>query len=111
MVKGEVYTDGKKTFENALKVADCENDFIDFKSNGQKDQIYHDEDDCTTENETGKWTFDESSNQLTVIDDIDEYKMLFEVASITKSELKLKLLVEDGSAVPKNMKVFIYFKK
>lgn len=64
-----------------------------------------------TTNQQGIWVFVESSKQLTVIDDEDGYKILYQVVSLTKTDLKLKLLVEDGSAVPANIEVYAYLKK
>lgn len=111
MMKGEIYTDGKLTYEDDLKKTGCEYDFIDLKNNGKKDETYHNEEDCTPENNPGTWSFVESSKQLTVIDDEDGYKILYQVVSLTKTDLKVKLLVEDGAAVPANMEVYVYLKK
>lgn len=111
MIKGEMFTDGKLTFSEDLKKPGCEYDFLDLKSNGKKDETYHNEDDCTPENDAGTWSFLESSKQLTVVDDEDGYTVLYQVVSLTNTDLKLKLLVEDGGAVPANIEVYAYLKK
>jgi len=111
MIKGEMYTNGELTLEEDLKTADCDYDFYNFKNDGKKDETYHDEDNCSPENFAGKWSYTEAAKRLTITDDDDGYEMLFEVVSVSKTDLKIKLLVEDGTAVPAGIDVFTYLKK
>ncbi len=112
MVKGEVYQNGTLLLEEDLKPGDCNYDFYELKTGGIKDEIYHDEDaDCAQGNYTGTWVYNAAAKQVTLVDEEDGYTMVVEVISVTASDLKIKLISEEGEPLPEGIEVFTYLKK
>ena len=112
MIKGEVYQNGTLVQEADLKPGDCSYDYYDLKTGGVKDEVYHDADaDCTEENYVGTWAYDAATKQATLVDAEDGYTIVVEVISVTASDLKIKLISEDGEALPEGIDFFTYLKK
>lgn len=111
MIKKEIYKDGNLIGSENLKNPQCDYDFYDLKKDGIKDEIYHDsEDSCLPENYKGLWSYDESKKIITVIDDQDG-ELMAQVISLTQSDLKIKIIREDGSAPPIEFEFYSYFEK
>jgi len=107
MVTGITIQNGQTTTVD-LKEGDCNYDFYNFKSNGSKDEIYHDsEDGCSQNNDLGTWSFDSKNNTITTIDSEDDYPRVLEVIEISASSMKLKLINENGE-LPEVYGVEIY---
>lgn len=112
MVKGEVYQNGDLLFSEDLKLESCDYDYYNFKPDGIKDEVYHDDlDDCSTTNWTGTWSYNEQNDQITLIDDDDNYTLVLEVISVTTTDLKLKLVSDDGENIPEEIEVYQYLTK
>lgn len=110
-VKEETYKDGNLTNSENLKNPACDYDFYDLKKDGIKDEVYHDsENSCLPENYKGLWSYDESKKTITLTDD-DNGELILQVTSLTNSDLKVKIIREDGSSPPAGFEVYIYLKK
>lgn len=112
LVKSETFEDGTLTNTEDLKPGSCNYDYYDLKSGGLKDEIYHNEDDnCATDNFPGTWSYSESNKYVTMIDSDDNYTVVFQVVSLTATDLKVKMISDDGDTPPQGMEVFAYLKR
>lgn len=112
LVKGEYYQNGTLVQTEDLKPGTCDYDYYDLKSGGLKDEIYHnEEDDCSTENYDGTWSYNSATKEVTLIDTEDNYTIITEVISINATDLKIKMISEDGEAVPDGVEAYLYLKK
>lgn len=110
MTKAETFVDGVITDKSDLKIPGCDYDFFNFKTDGTKEEVYH-EMDCSLETFDGTWFYEEATNRIDVIDKEDGFKTVFEVVSITKTDLKIRLLEGNGEPVPKEVEGYTYLKK
>lgn len=111
LVKAEYIEDGETTTED-LKPGSCNYDYYDLKAGGTKDEIYHNEDDnCATDNFPGTWSYSESNKYVTMIDSDDNYTVVFQVVSLTATDLKVKMISDDGNTPPQGTEVFAYLKR
>lgn len=112
LVKSETYEDGTLTDTENLKSGSCDYDYFDLKSGGVKDEVYHNEqDNCTPDNWPGTWSYSESNKYVTMIDSDDNYTVVFQVVSLTATDLKVKMISDDGDTPPQGMEVFAYLKR
>ena len=111
LVKAEYIENGETTTED-LKPGSCNYDYYDLKVGGIKDEVYHNEDDnCTTENWPGTWSYNESNKYVTMIDSDDNYTVVFQVVSLTATDLKVKMISDDGNTPPEGTEVYAYLKR
>ena len=111
LVKAEYIEDGETTTED-LKPGSCDYDYYDLKGGGLKDEVYHNENDnCATENWPGTWSYNESNKYVTMIDADDDYTVVFQVVSLTATDLKVKLISDGGNTPPDGNEVFAYLKR
>ncbi len=111
MVTGEVYANGQLVQSGNLSTEGCDYDYFEIKTGGLKDEVYHDEEDCSTSNYPGTWTY-ESANKMVSLEDEDGYLLEGEIISINATDIKLKL-ISDGGDRPEDQgfEVFYYLKK
>lgn len=111
MVTGEVYLNGQLVQSGNLSTEGCDYDYFEIKTGGLKDEVYHDEEDCSTSNYPGTWTY-ESANKMVSLVDEDGYLLEGEIISINTTDIKLKL-ISDGGDRPEDQgfEVFYYLKK
>ena len=110
MIKSETLVNGVITDESELKIAGCDYDFFNFKTDGTKEEVYH-EMDCSLETFDGTWFYDEVKNSIDVIDNEDGFKTVFEVTSITKTDLKIRLVEVNEEALPEEVEGYTYLKR
>lgn len=111
LVSSEYIVNGETTTED-LKPGTCDYDYYDLKAGGVKDEVYHDEDsDCATENWPGTWTYNDSNKYMTLVDSDDNYTIVFQVVSLTASDLKVKLISDNGTTLPTGTEVYAYLKR
>lgn len=110
MIRSETIVDGVTTDDSDLKIKGCDYDFFDFKTDGTKEEVYHGM-DCSLETFDGTWFYDEVKNSIDVIDKEDGFKTVFEVTSITKTNLKIRLLEGNGEPLPEEVEGYTYLKK
>lgn len=110
-VTGIVIFQGQTITED-LKSEECDYDFLNFKANGTKDEIYHNTDDnCSQENFTGTWVYNLENDIITTIDNGDNYETIFEVVEISNSTMKLKLISDGGEIIPDTVEVYTLLEK
>lgn len=108
---GIIIEDGQ-TYTIDLKTEGCNYDFFDLRSNGTKDEVYHSEDgNCTEENFVGTWVYDQTDNTITTIDTDDNYEMVYEVIEISTNSMKVKLISDDGEAIPNSIEIYSILEK
>ena len=111
LVKAEYVANGEVEIED-LKSATCDYDFYDLKTGGLKDEVYHDEsDNCNPDNWPGTWSYNESNKYITMIDSDDNYTVVFQVVSLTTTEMKIKVISDDGEELPAGYETFAYLKR
>ena len=111
-VKAEMYLNGKLEDSENLAAVKCENSYYEIKAGGTKDEVYFDEEgNCERENYPGTWTYNTSNKHITIVDSDDNYTMIYELVSVTNSDLKIKLIEDDGLTPDEGQEVFYYFKK
>jgi len=111
LVKAEYIENGETTTED-LKPGSCDYDYYDLKAGGVKDEIFHDEEDnCSTGNWPGTWSYNASNKQVTLIDSDDDYTLVTEVISISATDLKIKMITADGQPAPDGVEAYLYLKK
>lgn len=111
LVSAEYIQDGETTKED-LKPGTCDYDYYDLKAGGVKDEVYHDEEDgCSTDNWPGTWSYDAAKKQVTLIDSDDNYTLVWEVVSLTASDLRMKLISDDGETAPEGYEVYANLKR
>ena len=107
MVTGIVIYNGQTQTQD-LKPGDCDYDFYDLKSNGSKDEVYHEtENNCTETNWVGTWNYNADENTITAIDSDDNYTVVFEIIEFSTNTMKVKLIEDDG-VNPENSGFEIY---
>ncbi|WCM42978.1 DUF5004 domain-containing protein [Flavobacterium sp. CBA20B-1] len=112
LVKSETYEDGTLTDTEDLKSEPCDYDYYDLKVGGTKDEVYHNPtEDCSTENWPGTWSYNESNKYVTLIDSDDDYTIVFQVISLTTTDLKVKMISDDGDTPPQGTEIYAYLKR
>lgn len=111
MIKAEYMSNGElKTLD--LKPGSCDYDYYDFRTDGYRDKVYHNENDnCATENLFGSWSYDEATKQITMIDVADDFKVVMEVISLTTKDLKVVVISENDRVAPEGKEYYIYLKR
>lgn len=110
MIRSETIVDGVTTDDSDLKIEGCDYDFFHFKTDGTKEEVYHGM-DCSLETFDGTWFYDEVKNSIDVIDKEDGFKTVFRVESITKTDLKIRLLEGNNEPLPEEVEGYTYLKK
>lgn len=60
---------------------------------------------------SGRWSYNPSTKEITLIDSDDDYTLVTEVISITATDLKIKMITADGEPAPNGVEVYLYLKK
>jgi len=109
-IKREIYIDGSLTSTIDLKSAECDYDYYDLKNDGTKDNVfYRPEENCKDISINGIWSYDASKNIITLKDNVSE--ILAQTVSLTKTDLKVKVIRENSASPPAGYEVYAYFKK
>lgn len=112
MIKAEYYKDGVLVETEDLKSGSCDFDYYDLKTDGTKDEIYHDKEaDCAIENNIGTWIYNSSNKTVTIKDNEDDSTFIVTVASINATDLKIKLVTTDGVSLPNGLEAYMYLNK
>lgn len=112
MIKKEIHQNGKLTSSTDLKNAECDYNYFNLKDNSTKDEIYHDpENNCKIDNYDGNWVYDDSEKKISLTSNNSEKELIAEIISLSKSNLKIKIIREDNSSPPVGFEVYLYLEK
>jgi len=109
MVKGEIYSEGKLIDTDNLKSDSCEYNYYEFLPKGIKKEVQYDDEDCSTKDFPGTWSYNASTKLLTIIDNEDGVEIKATVIEVTKNTLKIQLFPDEE--MPENTALFMYLIK
>ncbi|SFN57359.1 hypothetical protein SAMN05421741_10797 [Paenimyroides ummariense] len=112
MVKRENYQNGNLVLEEDLKPFSCDYHYYDLKTDGIKDDVYHDLQNCSLIIYSGTWSYNPISKQITLYDNnTEDGTTIAEVKSLTKTDSKLKIISYLGKPTPNGTEVYLYLEK
>ena len=99
LIKGEYYikTTNSLWYSVDLSDEDCDYNYYEFRTDGVKKEVYHDWfKNCDGENYDGGWIYDSENNIISLSNSKEGQLLKYEIVSITATDLKLKLISDDG---------------
>ena len=112
MVKRENYKNGTLTMISNLKPFSCDYHYYDLKTEGIKDDVYHDLQNCSLIIYSGTWSYNPINKQITLYDNNNEDgTTIAEVQSLTEANLKLKIISYLGKPTQSETEVYLYLEK
>ncbi|HLW41748.1 MAG TPA: hypothetical protein VKY82_05215 [Flavobacterium sp.] len=110
MVKEEIYFDDVLEHTQDLRAAECDYDFYHFYANGNKEEVYFNN-DCNQSEYDGIWNYDEATKELTIVDSEDDYTMIYRVLNIDASSLEIQIINEDGVVIREEVKIITHLNR